>query len=160
MVIFKMEILINAPSEVVDEALWTPGNAECWTKDLERFELVKGKPREVGTVGRLHYVQGGKEHIMEDVLEYSEPGKRYRSRVSGPAISATVETILEPVNGKTKVRIIWDGKGKILTLKLLLPLLKRKLVRQSLDEFRTFKELVETRGSDFTFKDKIDVVKK
>jgi hypothetical protein len=147
---FEMEIVINAPSKVVDEALWTPGNAECWTKGLERFEVVKGKPREVGTVGRLHYVQGGRRHIMEDVLEYSEPGRRYRSRVSGPAIAATVETILEPVDGKTKVKIVWEGKGKKLIVRLLLPLLKRKLEKQSMDEFKIFKELVETKGVDFT----------
>ncbi len=147
---FEMEILINAPSDVVDEALWTPGNAVYWTTGLEKFEVVKGKPREVGTVGRLHYVQGGKEHIMEDVLEYSEPGRRYRSRVSGPAISATVETILEPVDGKTRVRITWDGKGKVLLLKLLLPLLKKKMIRQAEAEFRTFKDLVECYGVDFS----------
>jgi hypothetical protein len=147
---FDMEVVINAPSEVVDKALWTPGNAECWTKGLERFEVVKGKPREVGTVGRLHYVQGGKEHIMEDVLEYSEPGKRYRSRVSGPAISATVETVLEPMDGKTRVRIVWDGKGKKLILKLLLPFLKKKMIREAEKEFRTFKDLVESYGSDFS----------
>ena len=147
---FEMEVVINAPSKVVDEALWTPGNAECWTKDLERFEVVKGRPREVGTVGRLHYVQGGKEHIMEDVLEYSEPGKKYRSRVSGPAIAASVETVLEPLDGKTKVRITWDGKGKKLILKLLLPLLKKKMIREAEKEFRTFKDLVESYGSDFS----------
>jgi hypothetical protein len=149
MVSFEIEILINSPPEIVDEALWNPENAVYWNKGLERFEVVKGEPRKVGTVGRLHFVQGGKKHIMEDVLEYSDPGRRYRSRVSGPAIEAIVETTLEPVDGKTKVKVVWDGKGKKLLVRLMLRFFINKLIRQSNEEFKTFKRLVETYGAEF-----------
>ena len=155
MVSFEIEMEINASPEVVDEALWTPGNAEYWNKGLERFEVVKGKPREVGVTGRLHFIQGGRRHTMEDVLEYSEPGKRYRSRVSGPALAATVETILEPVDGKTKVKVIWNGKAKKLFLRLLLPLVRKKIAKQAKEEFRTFKNLVESYGDDFSKSKKV-----
>jgi hypothetical protein len=125
-------------------------NATYWTTDLEEFEVVKGKPGEVGSIGRLHFVQKGHEHIMEDVLEYSEPGKRYVSRVSGPTITARVETNIEPINSGTKMVIIWTGTGKKLILRLLLPLLQKKIARQSQKELATFKNLVETRGPDFS----------
>jgi len=86
MVKFEVSIDIDCPPEIVVQALMKAENATYWTTDLEEFEVVEGKPGEVGAIGRLHYVQKGHEHIMEDVLEYSEPGKRYVSRVSGPAI--------------------------------------------------------------------------
>jgi hypothetical protein len=48
------------------------------------------------------------------------------------------------------MKIVWDGRGKKLIVRLILPFLKKKLVKQSMDEFRTFKELVESYGSDFS----------
>jgi hypothetical protein len=150
MVKFEVSIDIDCPPEIVVQALMKAENATYWTTDLEEFEVVKGKPGEVGAIGRLHYVQKGHEHIMEDVLEYSEPGKRYVSRVSGPAITARVETNIEPNNSGTKLAIVWTGTGKKLLLRLLLPLLQKKIARQSQKELATFKNLVETRGPDFS----------
>lgn len=147
---FEISIDIDCPPDIVDQALMNEENATYWTTDLEEFEVVKGKPGEVGSMGRLHFVQKGHEHIMEDVLEYSEPGKRYVSRVSGPAITARVETNIEPINSGTKLVIVWTGTGKKLILRLLLPFLKKKIARQSQKELATFKNLVETFGPDFS----------
>lgn len=123
MVKFEISIEINQPPEIVVQALMKAENAPYWDTYLEEFEVVKGKPGEVGAVGRLHYVQKGHEYIMEDVLEYAEPGKRYVSRVSGPAITVRVETTIEPTIGGTRLAIVWTGIGKQLLLRLLLPLL-------------------------------------
>jgi hypothetical protein len=95
---------------------------------------------------------------MEDFLEYCEPGKKYVSRVSGPALTAQVVTILDPINGKTRMKIMWDGKPKKLLLRILLPLLKKKIARQAQGELETFKNLIETYGIDFS-KSKAEKVK-
>jgi hypothetical protein len=150
MVKFEVSIDIDRPPDIVVQALLKAENATYWTTDLEEFEVVKGKPGEVGAIGRLHFVQQGHEHIMEDVIEFSEPGKRYVSRVSGPAITARVETNIEPINSGTKLAIVWTGTGKKLLLRLLLPLLRKKIARQSQKELATFKNLVETHGPDFS----------
>jgi hypothetical protein len=150
MVKFEVSIDIDCPPDIVVQALMKAENATYWTTDLEEFEVVKGKPGEVGAIGRLHYVQKGHEYIMEDVLEYSDPGKRYVSRVSGPAITARVETNIVPINSGTKLAIVWTGTGKKLILRLLLPLLQKKITRQSQKELATFKNLIETRGPDFS----------
>lgn len=150
MVKFEVSIDINKPPEIVDEALWNPANALYWTTDLEKIEVLKGKPREVGLTGLMHYNQKGKKHIMEDVLEYSDPCRKYRSRVSGPALTASVETTLESFDGKTKMTIIWDGKGKKIIVKLLLPFLRKKISKLAQKELETFKRLIETYGIDFT----------
>jgi hypothetical protein len=150
MVYFEINIDIEQPPEIVDKALLNHENAVYWTTDLEEFEVVKGKPGEVGSVARLHYVQKGQKHTMEDVLEYSEPGKRYKSRVSGPAITARVETNIEPTKKGTKLTISWTGTGKKLLVKILLPMLGSKIKAQAQKELETFKNLVETHGPDFS----------
>ena len=68
---------------------------------------------------------------MEDKLLYCEPGEKYISQVTGDVITAQVETTLHSLGNETEMKVIWTGKGKILFLKLLLPLLRGKMIKQS-----------------------------
>lgn len=146
---FKVSTIIEKPVDVVVGALMNPDNLPYWTTDLVRFEVVSGKAGEAGAVGRLHYMQNGRSYIMEDKMIYCEPGKKYVSRVSGDVIEAQVETLLNAIGGKTEMTVTWSGKGKILLLKLFMPLLKGTMIRQSQMELDKFKRLVESKGSDF-----------
>jgi hypothetical protein len=150
MTAFSVQIFINQPVEIVCGALLNPDNFPFWTTDLERFEVINGKPGEVGSVGLLHYSQNGQSYVMQDTLLSCEPGKRYTSHVSGDALTALVETTLDSKNNGTEMTITWSGKGKILLLKLLLPFLRGRLIRQSKAELETFKKLVETKGTCFS----------
>ena len=147
---FSVHIFIHQPVGVVCDALMNPDNFPFWTTDLERFEVINGEPGEVGAVGLLHYSQRGQSYVMRDTLIACEPGKRYISRVSGDAITALVETTLNPKNNGTEMTITWSGKGEILLLKLLLPLLRGRMIRQAEAELQTFKTLVETKGTRFS----------
>lgn len=147
---FVVSTTINRPAYIVTEALNNPKNFPYWQTDLKEFEVVKGGPNQVGSIGRLHYCQKGLPYIMEDKLIYCEPGKKYVSEVTGDALTAQVETTLESLEDKTKMSLRWSGKGKILPLKLLLPLLRGKIAKQAKKELETFKYLVETKGSDFS----------
>ncbi|MBN1539782.1 MAG: SRPBCC family protein, partial [Candidatus Thermoplasmatota archaeon] len=149
MVSFKVCITIDRPVDMVVKALMNPDNFPYWQTDLERFEVMERKPGEVGSIGHLHYSRNGKKYVLEDRMVHCDPGKRYVSRVTGDAISATVETDLISSDGRTEMVLTWTGKGKVLLLKLLLPFLKGKMIRQSKKELETFKHLIETRGSDF-----------
>jgi hypothetical protein len=149
MTTFKINIIINQPVDVVNMALMNPNNFPFWQTDLEKFEVVNGKPGEIGSIGHLHYSQKGRSYIMEDKLIYCEPGKKYVSQVTGEALIAKVETILLESENKTEIILTWSGKGKIFFLKLLLPFLRGKMMKQSKKELEIFKELVETKGSNF-----------
>ncbi len=149
MVTFKVSITINQTTDVITKALMNPDNFPYWQTDLEKFEVIEKKPGDVGSIGHLHYYQKGKSYIMEDKLIYSEPGKKYVSQVTGDVISARVETNLQSFGDKTEMSCTWTGKGKILFLKLLLPLFRRKMIKQTNAELEIFKKLVETKGSNF-----------
>ncbi|HUV82563.1 MAG TPA: hypothetical protein VMW53_05755 [archaeon] len=56
MVKFEVSIDIDCSPDIVVQALMKAENATYWTTDLEEFEVMKGKPGEVGAIGRLHYV--------------------------------------------------------------------------------------------------------
>ena len=91
---FKISIVIDQRLDTVDAALMNPDNFVYWTAYLEKFEVIKGGPGEVGSIAQLRYLQKGRSYVMEDKLIYCEPGKKYISKVSGDALSATVETTL------------------------------------------------------------------
>ena len=147
---FEISATINQPVETIVGALMNPGNHPFWTTGLERFEVMERKPGEVGSIAHLHYSQKGRSYVMKDELIYCEPGKKYISRISGEHITAMAETTLHSRGDCTEMRIKWSGRGKTVLLKLAFPLLRKKLIRQSRAELETFKNLVETKGTDFT----------
>lgn len=149
MTTYEVSTVINRPVGIVVKALMNPDNYPYWHTGLEKFEVVEGKPGEVDSVGRLHYSERGNSYVMEEKLIYRDPTRKYVSQVTGDALTARVETILISSGGRTKVTIEWSRKAKALPLKLLLPLMRGKMMRQSKAELETFKALVETKGSDF-----------
>lgn len=146
---FKISIKINRPVEIVYQAYVDPDNMLKWSTDLEKFEIVKGKFGEVGAIAHLHYRQKGRSNIMEDRLEYIEPGKKLISNVSGEGINVKVETTFNSLDGGTEIAILWNGKGTNFWLKILLPFLKGMIRNQAQSELDKFKKLVEEHGVKF-----------
>ncbi|MFC1951084.1 SRPBCC family protein [Chloroflexota bacterium] len=146
---FEITTHINQAPEVVHQAFIDPDNALQWTKDLVKFEVVSGNGEEAGAVAHLHYNQKGKSYIMEDVLEYCEPGRKYISCVSGGGLSARVETTIDPADSGTDITMIWAGTGQNLIIKVILWIMRRKIKRGAQEELDTFKNLTETHGSRF-----------
>lgn len=127
-----------------------PDNFVYWHTGLEKYELVQGRPGEVDWVGRLHYSKDGNSYVVEDKLVYMDPGRKYVSQITGDTLTAKVETTLISQGNMTEVYRLWSGRAKALPLRLMLPFLRGKMMKQSRAELEAFKELVESRGADFS----------
>lgn len=147
---FVTRVHINKPPDIVDQAYTEPENMPYWTKHLEKFEVVKGNSMEKGALARLHFKKKGRSYIMEDELLETEPGKRYRSRVSGQGIIAEVETLFEQTDQGTLTTLSWTGRSKTVPFNLLLYLLRCRIKREARSELIEFKNLVETYGVKFS----------
>ena len=140
----KVSIVVNRPLETVYQAYVDPDKMLLWTKDLERFEIIKGKFGEIGSTARLHFNENGRKSVLEDRLEYIEPKKKIRSKVSGDTLIAFVETTFISKNKQTEIVLDWSGKGKNIFVTLVLILLRGKIKNRALQDLIKFKELVES----------------
>ena len=136
-------IIIARPPEDIARIFLDPEKAPLWNAGLERFEVLSETPGLVGSKARLHFVQGGRRYVMEDELLEVEPERRYLSRVSGDMLEAEIETLLVPTASGTLVTVRWTGCGKKPLLRLLLPLMRRSLARQTLADLTKLRELAE-----------------
>jgi hypothetical protein len=95
------------------------------------------------------YGRNDRRYVLEDILEAVLPGRYFRSRARGGGVEARLETWLREKSGSTAVAIRWSGSGTTIPLRLLLPLLRGALRRQTKTELDAFKTLVEKRGACF-----------
>ena len=112
--------------------------------------MVKGSSTQAGALARLHFKKKDRSYIMEDELLETEPGKRYRSRVTGQGIIAEVETLFEQIDKGTLITLKWTGRSKAVPFNLLLYLLRGRIRKEATSELIEFKNLVETYGVKFS----------
>jgi uncharacterized protein YndB with AHSA1/START domain len=146
MPVIERTIRIGAPPEVIAEVLLDADLAPQWTAGLERLEVVAGGLGQPGSVGLAHYVDNGRRYVLEDVLLDVTPNRRYRSRVRGGGITATVETTLEPIgDGETELTLRWSGRGSNPFTLIALPLMKRRIARRTDTDLRSLRRLAEAK---------------
>lgn len=150
MIRFMINTYVSKPPEMVNQAFTNPENMPYWTKHLEKFEVVSGKLTKAGALARLHFKRKGKSYIMEEKLLETEPGRRYKSRVSGQGIIAEVETLIEPIENGTKITIRWKGRGKTAPVNLFIHLFRGRIKNSAASELSEFKSLVESQGVKFS----------
>lgn len=146
---FEINIIINKPTDIVYQAFIDLNNMLLWTKDLEKIEIENEPFGEVGTTMRLYYDKNGQENMLEDTLEFIEPGRRIKSRITGDGLNASVETTIEAINDATRLTLIWDGRGNNVVTRIILFIFKNKIKKETLSELNYFKELVERFGAKF-----------
>jgi hypothetical protein len=135
---------IDRRPEHIARILLDPEKAPLWNTGLERFEVLSEAPGLAGSRARLHFVQGRRRYLMDDVLLEVEPDSRFLSRVTGDAIEALVETRLEPSDSGTRVTVRWTGSGRSLAFRLALPLMRRSMARQIQVDLQKLKRLAES----------------
>ena len=132
------------PPAAVAAALLAPDNAVKWQSNLERCELAAGRPGEVGAKLHLHFAPKGRPcHMMEEVVEYAEPNRRYVSRITGDGIVVKVETLLTGTPQGTQITVLWSGECPSFWLRLLLRIARSSIAERAEIDLQKFKRLVE-----------------
>ncbi|MBY9007413.1 MAG: SRPBCC family protein [Candidatus Lokiarchaeota archaeon] len=149
MVKFTNSIIINKSLETVWKAYIDPQNMLCWTNNLEKVEVIKGKFGEVGAIAHLHYIEKGRLYILEDKLLDYEFEKKIKSQVKGQGMNIEVQSNFKSQYNDTEISITWDGTSEKFIVKIILNLLQRKIKKQAQAELSLFKKLVETYGINF-----------
>jgi len=72
MVKYKISTIINKPPNVVSQVFLETKNIIYWITNLEKFEVIKGKIGEVGSIAHLHYYEKGRSYIMEENIANRE----------------------------------------------------------------------------------------
>lgn len=140
--------IIGRQPAAVATALLAPDNAVKWQSNLERCEVVAGRPGEVGAKIHLHFApQGRKCHVMEEVLEHAEPGRRYVSRITGDGMIVKVETLLQATPQGTQLTVLWSGSSPSFWLRLVLRIVRGAIAERAEIDMQKFKRLVEAQDS-------------
>lgn len=147
MITVRSTVACRAPVGDVEAVILDPDLAPLWTDGLERLELVEGEPGVPGSVGRAHYRGSfGRTTVMTDTLEAAEPGRYYRSRITGGPVTATVETSLAPTPDGCTIAIVWTGTGATLVANATMRVLRRGVEHRARADLERLAALAETRS--------------
>jgi hypothetical protein len=149
MTTIETRIHIGQPPAIVAKAFLEPHNAVQWTSNLERVEMVLGRPGEVGATAHLHYAYKGRTNVMAQVVEIAEPDRRYVTQIKDESVVVRVETTLESTPGGTLLSVHWSARSTSWWPRLLLRMIRGAIADRAQMDLQIFKRLVENHGALF-----------
>lgn len=66
---YVCEVTINKPREEVLDLFDNPDNLYKWQKNLKKYEIIEGEPRQDGVKSRFTYDEKGKKVVMVETIE-------------------------------------------------------------------------------------------
>ncbi len=107
-------------------------------------EVIRGRPTDVGAMGRETIRLGPWRYVAEFVVSASDPGREIAWRVAGGVpFSGEYRLELEPI-GSTRTRAAWSGTIRLKGLwRLLEPLVAREVRAGEAAELQRLKGVLE-----------------
>lgn len=141
---FKLEIPINKPRAEVWKAFDNPENMKVWQPSLIDFETMEGTQGQPGAVSKLTFRENEREFsLIEKVTGREEPNRLdgiYENEFADNTIS---NRFIEQGSDQTLWIVETEFKFKTLIMKIMGPLMKKKLVARTENDMQRFKEMVE-----------------
>lgn len=139
----RLEMLLNRRRLDVWRAFDDAENLKRWQPTLESVRHIQGTPGNEGSVMVLTYNERGRQVVLEQVIMERVAPQRYVTTTNGDQHSTRVVNTFES-DSATQTR--WQleatyrfrGMGRLLT-----PLLRRAIRKQTLTEMERFKNFVE-----------------
>ncbi len=102
------DVLIRVPPARVWEDVGDLAKWPSWVRGQERFEVVKGAGREVGSVARVRVDTGFRSIDFDVQIVEALPGFRLRYRIiGGPQNGVTSEILLQSAEDGRATRVRW-----------------------------------------------------
>jgi hypothetical protein len=141
---FKLELPIKKPRAEVWQAFDNPENMKVWQPSLIDFETFEGTQGQPGAVSKLTFRENEREFsLIEKVTGREEPSQLdgiYENEFADNMIS---NRFVEQGSDQTLWIVETEFKFKTLIMKIMGPLMKKKLVARTENDMQRFKEMVE-----------------
>lgn len=140
----ETKVIINKPIKEVWEFFKDPDNLVLWLSGFQRFEHISGTPGTVGAKAKHHFLEKGKELILDGELTEVIPEKRITGTLDSSMMLNTVTNSFNGLeNSQTELSISSDTQFKGFLWKQLGPLMKGEFKKRQERDLQTLKHLLE-----------------
>ena len=140
----ETKIIINRPVKEVWDFYKDPDNLTRWLSGFQKFEHISGSPGTVGAKAKHHFLERGKELILDGELIEVVPEKRFIGTLDSSMMLNTVTNSFTDLgNDQTEVSLSSDTQFKGFLWKQLGPLMKGEFKKRQEKDLQTLKQILE-----------------
>ena len=140
---FRSEIIINKPLRDVYKFTVNPKNFSRWVDGFEKFKPLKGKPRQVGSIGvHIYNDKEGKLEVKEEVLALHH-NQNIKTHLSHKNMETTLDFRFLDQGDSTKIIVEVQVRLKPLLFNLATPFVKTPMRKQQLADLKRLKNFLE-----------------
>jgi len=137
-------VVINKPVKEVWDFFKKPDNLILWLSGFQKFEHISGIPGTVGAKAKHHFIERGKELVLDGELTEVVEEKRIIGILDSSMMSNNVTNNFTDLgNDQTEVSISSDTQFKGFLWKQIGPLMKGEFKRRQEKDLQTLKQILE-----------------
>ncbi len=137
-------VIINKPVKEVWEFFQDPDNLKLWLGGFQKFEHISGIPGTVGAKTKHHFLERGKELILDGELTEVVREKRIIGILdSSMMLNKVTNSFNDLGNDQTEVSLSSDTKFKGFLWKQIGPLMKGEFKKRQEKDLQTLKQVLE-----------------
>ena len=140
----ETKIMINRPVKEVWDFFKNPDNLVRWLSGFQKFEHVSGTPGTVGAKAKHHFLERGKELVLDGELTEVVEEKRIIGILdSSMMLNKVTNSFTDMGNDQTEVSLSSDTQFKGFLWKQVGPLMKGEFKKRQEKDLQTLKDLLE-----------------
>jgi carbon monoxide dehydrogenase subunit G len=140
----ETKVVINKPVKEVWDFFKNPDNLIRWLTGFQKFEHISGEPGTVGAKAKHHFIERGKELILDGELTEVINEKRITGILDSSMMLNTVTNNFNDLgNNKTEVSLSSDTQFKGFLWKQIGPLMKGEFKKRQEKDLQALKEILE-----------------
>ena len=140
----ETKIVINKRVKDVWDFFQNPDNLELWLSGFQKFEHISGIPGTVGAKAKHHFLERGKELILDgELTEVIEQKRIIGVLDSSMMLNKVTNSFHDLGNDQTEVTLSSDTQFKSFLWKQIGPLMKGEFKKRQERDLQTLKEILE-----------------